>query len=248
MIHARLFTLAVPFLLSSCALFSDDSADTAGQPVLAKRVDNSMLQHVPDAERSDVTEARQAADVARDAHAAAKSDTLQSAERRKLADRELDIAQDEQKRAEQALKISENGTQEELEAAKQAVSDTTALVASGRSRIAWRESQLACSRSVENLKFRESALAQAKVEETKAHAVKQLDRPQAKSLDVPSFELQVRKCKEEVDLARVRADAAKKEVAAARAAYDLNVKAVPASYRKDWSDDDVEAKNERNRD
>lgn len=233
--------------LGSCALFSDDT-DAQGQPVLEKRVDNAMLQHVPEGERDDVTDARQAADVARDAHAAAVADTLRATERRKLANTELEIAQSELKRAEEAQQIAENGTQEELDRAKQARADTETLVVSVRSRIALRDRQVDYAKAVETLRLEKNELAQAKVEATKARAVKELDRPQAKSIDVAAFEHQLRKCQEEVDLAEVRVDAARKEVIAARTAYDGSVKAVPASLRRDWPVEDDLPKDERRRD
>lgn len=242
MIQFRPIFLVPLCLLGSCALFSENRSDTSDQPVMEKRVDNSMLQHVAADERGELTDARQAADVARDAHAAAKVDTQNAIDRRKLADRDLEIAQAELKRAEAAMKIAENGTQEELVQAKQTVSDAKALVASVRSRTTLRDRQVDLTKALEDLSLRNNELAQAKVEATKAHAVKELDRPQAKSIDVGTFEHQVRECQEKVQLAEVRVDAARKEVKAARTSYDDSVKAVPASFRRDWPREDDEPK------
>lgn len=239
--------LAPLLLLGSCAMF-DDSTDADGQPVMEKRVDNAMLQHVPEGERADVSEARRDADVARDAHAAATADKLRWSERRKLADRDLEIAQAELARSQAALEIAENGTQEELDRAKQAVVDSEAVVVAVRSRIALRKRQVEHAEAVEDLRLERSGLAHAKIEATKARAVKDLDRPQAKSIDVAAFELQVRECQEEVELAEVRVEAARKEVVAARTAYDGTVEAVPASFRRDWPAEEDLPKEEKRRD
>ena len=236
MIQLR-FLLLVPLcLLGSCALFSDRS-DTS-EPVVEKKVDSAMLQHVDDSERADVTDARQTADVARDAHAAAKADTQRAIDRRRLADRELETAEAELKRWEESVKVAQNGTQEELDRANQGVVDARSLVAAARTRIALRDRQVDYAKAFEELKLRNSELAQAKVEATKAHAVSSLDRPQAKAVNVGEFERQVRQAQEKVQVAEVRVDAARKEVDTARNAYDDTVEAVPASFRRDWPVED----------
>ena len=219
-------------LLASCALFSDRG--DVNRPVAEKRVDDSMLQHVAAGDRDDLAASRSAADVAQDAYAAAQADTRQAIERRRLADRELEIAEAELERAEQAVKIAQNGTQEELDRANQGVADARALVAASRSRITLRDRQVDYYKAHEELKLRYSKLSQAKVEASKAHAVKDLDRPQAKSVDVATFERQVRDAEEAVREAEVRVAAARREANLARGEYDQRVEAVPASFRRDW--------------
>jgi hypothetical protein len=232
MIHFRIHALAPVCLIGASALLGCRASDS--QPVMDERVDNAMLQHVALDERGDVTDARHAADVARDAHAAAKADTQSAIGRRKLASRDLDIAQAELKRAEEAFELAEHGTQEELATAKSNLDGAKSVVTSVRSRIILRDRQVDHAKAVETLKLDNNELAQAKVESTKAHAVKELDRPESKSLDLNAFEHQVRKFQEKVQLDNVRVEAARKEVVAARTSYDVTVKAVPAALSKDW--------------
>jgi hypothetical protein len=207
-----------------------------------EHVDNAMLQHVALDERGDLTDARRAADVARDAHAAAKVDTQSSIGRRKLANHDLDIAQAELARAEAAVDLAQHGTQEELASAKLSVDGAKSVVTSVRSRISLRDRQVDHAKAVETLKLDNNELAQAKVEATKAHAVKELDRPESKSIDLVAFEHQVRQCQEKVQLDNVRVEAARKEVVAARTSYDATVKAVPAALSRDWPTEPSETK------
>lgn len=240
MIQFRAVFVASLCLLGSCALFSDGSSDSRDQPVMDDRIDNSLLQHVSDDERAQVAETRQVANETRDAHAAAKADTSKAKDRRDLAGRELAIAEAELERAEAARQIAESGTHEELDHAKQGVSDAKSLVASVRCRIALRDRQVERASAAEDLKMKDNELAQAKVEAAKAHAVKELDRPQSKSIHLEAFEHQVRQCQVEVKIAEARVDAADEEVDAARATYDDSVKAVPANFRKDWPSEEDE--------
>ncbi len=241
MIHARLFLIAPVLLVSSCALFSKRSSDTPDQPVMANHIDNSMLQHVSPGDRADITEARKAADAARDAYSAAKAESIQTTDRRKVCSQELEIARAEQKRAEAVQTAAQNGSEEELNDAKQGVAEAKTLVTSVQSRIELRDVQVEHAAGIEELKLKENELAQARVELAAARAVKRLNRPESKSVDVAAYERQVRKQQEEVKLAEVRADALHGEVKAARMAYDKTVKAVPAHYSRDWPSEEESA-------
>lgn len=241
MIQRRLFLLAPLLLASSCSLFSRRSSDTPDQPVLSNHVDNSMLQHVSAADRAGITEARKAADSARDAYSASKADTLRAQDQRKVCAQELEIAEAEQKRAEAVQAVAQNGTEDELDAARQGVAEAKALVTSVESRILLRDRQVEYAKGAEDLKEKENELAQAQVELTSARAVKRLDRPESKSLDLGLYERQVRAHQEEVKLAEVHAEALQGEVKAARLSYDDTVKAVPARYSRDWPSEDDSA-------
>lgn len=234
MTQPRTLLLAPLLLLGSCALFDRHDSDTPNQPVLANHVDNSMLQHISAADRAEIDEARQSADTARDAYAASKANAFKAADRRKIATQELDIAQAEQKRAETVQAMAENGSQEELDAAKQSVVDAKMLVKSVESRVSLRDRQVEYARAVENLRQKQNALAQSTVELVQARAVKRSDRPDTRSLKVEPFERQVRQCHEEAQIASVHAEAVNGELKVARTAYDESVKAVPAHYTKDW--------------
>ena len=234
MTQSRILLFAPLLLVSSCALFSSHNSDTPDQPVLANHVDNSMLQHISVADRADVDTARQAADTARDAYAASKADASKTAERRKVATQELEIAQAEQKRAESVQAIAESGTQADLDTAKQGVADAKLLVKSVQSRVSLRDRQVDYANAVEDLRQKQNELAQATVELSQARAVKRVDRPDTRSIKVEPFERQVRQYHEEAQIASVHAEAVHGELNVARQAYDESVKAVPAHYTKDW--------------
>ncbi len=229
----KLKSLLPVSLLALCAV---QSCHTSGQnePSLDRHVDDAMLTNVPDSARSDVADARESASVARDAYAAAQVETTRAVDRRKLADRDMEIAEAQVKRAQEAVKIAESGTQADLDKARQDLAEAQTVVTAAHSRITLRDRQVDHARAMENLKERNNELAQAKVEAVKAHAVAKLDRPDAAKVDVNAFERQVRDAQENVNLAQVRLDAARKEVDAARKSFDTDTKAVPAAYRRDW--------------
>ena len=185
-------------------------------------------------DRSDITAARKNADAARDAYAAAQADTLQATDRRKICSQELESAESEQSHAEAAQVIAEHGTNDDLAQAKQVVAESKMLVASVHSRGTLRDRQVDHALTVEDLRLKENQFAQANVEVAKARAVKRLDRPEAKSVDVAAFELQARQYDEQVQVAKVRAEAAQGEVKVARLAYDTSAKVVPTRYTSSW--------------
>jgi hypothetical protein len=221
-----LFTLA---FLPAC-----QSGRHSNDAMLDERIDDSMLVNVSKSDRGDIDDSREAADRARDAYAAAKVETQRATDRRRLADRDLDVAQAQIKRADEAVALAQHGTQEDLERAHQARADAGSVAAAARTRIELRERQVSYAKRYEDLKEQVNDLAQAKVEAVKAHAVAKLDRPESHRIDVTAFEQQVRKEQEEVDVAQVKLDAAKKEVAASRDLYDRDVKAVPSAYKDTW--------------
>jgi hypothetical protein len=229
-----------PILLSPISLFAlallpaCQSSDHRNDAMIDKHVDDSMLANVSKGDRNDINDAREAADAARDSYAAAKIATTRATDRRHLADRDLEVAQAEVKRADEALALAQHGTQDDLDRATKARADAATVADAARSRIDLRDRQVAYAKAYENVKQQNNNLAQAKVEAVKAHAVAKLNRPEAHQIDVAAFEQQVRAEQEAVNVAQVKLDAAKKEVAASREMYDTDVKAVPSAYKDTW--------------
>jgi hypothetical protein len=229
-----------PILLAPISLFAlallpaCQSSEHQNDAMVGEHIDDSMLVNVSKGDHGDINDAREAAGVARDAYAAAKVETVRATDRRHLADRDLEVAQAEVKRADEAVVLAQHGTQADLEHANKARADAGTVVAAARSRIDLRDRQVTWAKRYEDLKQQNNNLAQAKVEAVKAHAVAKLDRPEAHRIDVAAFERQVRDEQEAVNVAQVKLDAAKKEVVAMRETYDGDVKAVPSAYKDTW--------------
>lgn len=229
-----LILLAPISLFAFAVLPACQSSEHQNDAMVDKHVDDSMLANVSKSDRSDINDSREAANAARDSYAAAKVATTRATDRRHLADRDLEVAQAEVKRADEAVALAQHGTQDELERATKARADAGTVTAAAASRIELRSREVACAKAFEDLKQQNNNLAQAKVEAVKAHAVAKLDRPESHQIDVAAFEHQVRTEQEAVNVAQVKLDAAKKEVAASREMYDTDVKAVPSAYKDTW--------------
>jgi hypothetical protein len=227
------FVLVSVFFVALPACHSSASA-----PDLSYHVEDSMLANVPDGDRGDIEDARKATLSANDEWAAAKARVERAQQKLHLAQQDLDVAKSRSDRADAAIELAQNGTTEDLEKARQEKKDATALVNAAKTRIDLRQQQIQHAQAYLDYKQKQLALAQANAELAKARAVSKLDRPRAQSIDVAKFEKQVRDTQEAVDVAKVRTDAARKEVQVAQEHYDREVKAVPASYQKDWPEEE----------
>jgi hypothetical protein len=229
-----LIPLAPISLFALSVLPACQSSEHQNDAMIDKHIDDSMLANVSKSDRSDINDAREAAEAARDSYAAAKVETTRATDRRHLADRDLEVAQAEVKRADEAIALAQHGTQDDLERANKARAEAGTVAAAANSRIELRGREVTYAKLYEDLKQQNNNLAQAKVEAVKAHSVAKLDRPESHQIDVAAFERQVRTQQEAVSVAQVKLDAAKKEVAASRDLYDNDVKAVPSAYKAAW--------------
>lgn len=233
-------------LTAGCSLLSDHSHRSGDEHYSSSRssnlepVPNSLLAYLPDGKRSEIEEARAAEAKARDESAAAERRVHVREDQLKIAMQDVEIARAEMKKAELILRLAQGGTQEDLDRAHQNVRDTQALVDTTRARITWRERNIDSAQADEELTRAKLALTSARVELAKARAVHELDRPETRRIDVGSYEREVRLREEAVAVAEARSEAKQKEVKIARDSFDDRAKSVPATYKHNWDDNEVE--------
>lgn len=195
-------------------------------------VDRELVAAVPPAQSHGIDDARGARDKASDACDVAKRNVTIAEDQLTLAKQELNTAEAETKTAQASVEIAEKGSTEELERAKATLRDTNLVVTSAENRIKWREMDLTRAKARQKLAERKLVLADTRVELARAEAVKQLDRPEAKNVDVPEYQRAVREQEKTVALAEIDVDAAENEAGIAHSEYLSSARAVPASYRK----------------
>ena len=190
----------------------------------ANRVDPGLLEYVDDRGRNQIAEARRLRDENRDAVAAAKRRAEQARgelqvedSTRKVGEAELQKAQTEERVQRQAAGVEGNGTVRAEEASVRTANDTVAIA---DDRIAWRKACIdAADRDVALAEGR-LALADAKVALVEARALCTTNWPEADKVDLMAIERDVRARQTEVDVARVRQEAAVKEVDLAKRCVD----------------------------
>jgi len=195
-------------------------------------VDRELVAAVPPSQTHGIDEARADRDKVSDACDVAKRNTAIAEDQLSLAKKELVLAKTEAATAQTAAEMAEKGTTDELEKAKATVRDTNLVVASAENRIKWREMDLDRAQAREKLAQKKLVLADTRVELARAQAVKQLDRPAAKNVDVHVYEQAVREQEKTVALAEIDVDAAENEAGLAHDKFMSSARAVPASYRK----------------
>lgn len=224
----QLFLVSTLLVLAACKSFNNEP-----------QVDDAMLQHVPAEADEEIRTAQLEATKALERQSAAKRAVETAKSELAVAKQQLEVAEASVKQAELAFKTAETGTQEEVERARTQLADARSLPTAAKSRIQLRERLVDHAQLREALATRRAELAGAQVELEKARAVHALDRPQAKKIDLADYERTVRKAQEEVDVARVKLESSAKEVAVARTGYDEHVKAIPATYRGSWLEDEI---------
>lgn len=236
----QLITLSPLFLLLG-ACSSMKGSRGVDDVQVDRRVETGLLQSIPEDSRGNVGEETEKLLAARDRHAAAVRTAQRSEDERELAEKELGIAKARLERADASVKVAERGTREELETAQRERGEVAAIVVAAERRIELRERQLVRARARQELAREQHELAMARVELAKAEAIDALEEPLAKPIDVEAFRSQVRQQEEDVGIAEVRWEAARREVEATRSLYRESIQATPASYQKEWTDWDEKA-------
>ncbi len=203
-------------------------------------VDRELVAAVPPAQSQGIDDARSARDEASDAYDVAKRNKALVEDQLSLAKKELDLAKAEEETAQAAAEMAEKGSTEDLEKAKEALHDAKPVVLAAETRIQWREMDLDCARMREELARQRLVLGDARVELARAEAVKALDQPAAKDVEVDDYQRAVRNQEKSVALAAIDVDAAELEARIAQDKYMNSAKAVPASYRNRTESIDAE--------
>ncbi|TAJ07496.1 MAG: hypothetical protein EPO68_16370 [Planctomycetota bacterium] len=208
------------------------SASCSNMPWQRQRdVDRDLVAHVADSDRSGIEEARAARNQAADAWDAAKRNTEIAKDQLSLARKEADVAEAELDMSLAAVKMAEKGTTEELAKAKEAQHEHELIEKCVEERIEWRELDVERSKARAELSERRLELTEAQVELARAQAVRALDRPEAKQVDVGDYEYAVRKHEKAVAMAELEVDAVEREARLAHEKFERAVGVVPASYR-----------------
>lgn len=186
----------------------------------------AMIDRLPARDRARIDEARAERDRRGDELAAAKQDAQRSRSELEVAKRGLDVAEARVEKAEASVHAAESGTTADLEAARLAMTEAQAGLATPRAEISWRKCDIVRRDHCVQVTGRKHALADAQVEAITARAVGGLDGTQSGSTHVEAHEKRVRDCEKELALAQVQFDAAARECTLAEDAYKACAKLV----------------------
>lgn len=197
-----------------------------------KNVDRDLLAAVPASDRGAIEAARAARNHAADSWDVAKRNTQIAKGQLSLAKKESDVAEAQLDLSRASVTVAEKGTTEELAKAKQAEHEHELIRKCVDERIDWRVLDVERAEAREKLSECKLELAEANVELARAEAVRGLDRPEAKHVDVGDYEYAVRKHEKAVGMAQLEVASVEREASIAREKFDRAVSIAPASYKQ----------------
>jgi hypothetical protein len=191
------------------------------------KVDPALLEYVNESGRNKIAEARRARDEAADAVAAAQRRAEQPRREleveqaaRRVEEAKLQQATTEQRVDRQAAGAEGNGTGDGASARDASVQKAHSGVQLADDRIAWRtECITAADREVDLAKAKLD-LARARVALVEAQALRDTDRPEADRIDMAPIERDLRARESDVEVAKVRLEAAQRECDLAKRRVD----------------------------
>lgn len=216
----RLLPIPILFALAACQ-------STSYQP---DRVDPALLRFVDGSARDDIAGARRARDEAVDALAAARENLARSRGELQIARDDRVVAEAKLAKAKTEMRVERHaaGIQfdrnpdgveydgDEYGAQDAELRGPRAEVLAADDRIQWHKEIIAAAECDVELAKAKLDLAEARVTLEEARAVHKTDRPEAADLDLVAIERACRAQQTEVDVCRVRCDAAAKEVELAK--------------------------------
>ncbi|MEX1025801.1 MAG: hypothetical protein WD226_12080 [Planctomycetota bacterium] len=178
------------------------------------RVDRALLAHISENDRQAVAAERNELADARDSVATAKSDFERAKMAHKLAQDELDLAKQrvEAKRASVRL-VRQPGGRDDIEAAENELQQAIDREEALQTKVKLRRHQVQLAEAAVNYEEARVDLAEAQVELTMANAVATVERTDVDPLDVERFQERVRQARTEVEVAKVKMEAAAQDVA-----------------------------------
>lgn len=177
-------------------------------------VPDGLLQYADEERMSSVDDARQDRDRMRDNVASARQAKDDAEQSRAVLRGELDVANERVRVAKLRVTSQRDGKQAAFDDARADVDAAEAEVVEARRAVELNELRIEMYEADIDVAEARQRLAEERVELAKAHAVAELDRPEAKAIDVSTFETRVREREKEVALSEVEHTAAKRE-------YDL---------------------------
>jgi chromosome segregation ATPase len=183
-------------------------------------IDDSLVAELSGSAMEDIRDLRRESDK--------QSDELARAERRiESAEARAEAVESELKAAQQNVEAAEirvenareRGTTENLEQAQEDLDEAKRRVQNARNELEWRRQEITEAEALAELQRERQELAKARLEFAKAEAIKDLDRPEANRIDVEAYRRLVREQQTQVELAEVKANAAKEEVSRMEASF-----------------------------
>ncbi|MBK7874628.1 MAG: hypothetical protein IPJ77_02575 [Planctomycetes bacterium] len=179
----------------------------------------AMVERLPARDRTRIDDARAERDRRGDELAAAKQDAVRSRSELEVAKKGLEVAEARVAKAQASVHVAESGSTDELEAARDALTEAQAGLAAPRAEIGWRACDIVRRDEGVHVAGRKHELASAQVDAITARAVGGLDRTSTDSTQLELHEKRVRDCEKELALAQVQFDAAARECTLAEDAY-----------------------------
>ena len=205
----------------------------------AVRVDDTMLAYVDESGREEIAEARLDAERVRHDIAMLKgeisrrqNDLQLVKEERNVVRAELDAAKLRVDSAAAQSEADARAAEENLAGVHAEMRRVEAEIARHEGLVTEAEMHLAVAEARENL-------MEERVELTKAEALRRTDSPEARKIDVEQLRSAVDRAEQNVEMARVDAEAAERKVAILGERLDLRVKEVPEGYRHGVIRDDA---------
>jgi len=190
------------------------------------KVDPALLEYVNESGRNKIAEARRARDEAADAVAAAQRRAEQPRREleveqaaRRVEEAKLQQANTEQRVDQQAAAVEGNGS-DGASVRDASVEKARAGLQLADDRIAWRREGIATADREVDLAKARLELARARVALVEAQALRDTDRPEADHIDVAPIERDLRARESDVEVAKVRLDAAQRECDLAKRCVD----------------------------
>ncbi len=187
-------------------------------------VDEDILVYVPEANRSDITDARTERIKLQDSVNVAQRDIEIERQRISTAQDQLGIAEDGLEAAKRAHKVARESREGErsdnLDRTENEVENARNRWLSAKEKVHYHEARIAQLESSHELAELRVDLADARVELAKARAVSELDRPEARDVSVREFEMYVEEYETRLAMAEVDADAWDKKIELRQTALD----------------------------
>ncbi len=206
--------LAVLLLLGACET-------TRNTPTRATTPDDALLVEVSASERDKVSGARQDANRARDAHAAAKANYEKLTREHVALGHERDSAQTVVASTENSLtQVAANGDTSEVEQAQLQLDRAKTIREMQDARVVLAAKRVELAEALVKVASEHVAVTAARVDLAKVHAINTLDRPSLQKPRASDFELVVRNAEMQERVAQVRADGAMQEVEIAKSSLE----------------------------
>lgn len=232
----------LPLVLLAGACQSSSYNSYGERPTIA---DKTLLS-VPASERDDIDKARMERTKAVDEVALAEREVERAKERVEIAKSDINIAEAEYEAAQSRLELAQSSNasdrNERIENAMEDLDGVRAHAAWAHTKVEIEEGRVEEAQAKVKVAERRVELAEARIELAKAQAVESLDRDEYRDIDVNDFERCVADEELAVKMAEIEAEACAKKLELRNDLLEERAKAVPASYRSSWKNDDAPKK------